>query len=156
MYDEHNGDHFLLLVWCPPHSQGWLTFSSPPGVTAAQPHWTSMSFRHFSSSLWTRPPPPLATPCRSAPSASWPHTCQNADLVDFVPVVAETLGSLSDEAIHIVRAFGKAIAQRANLLDFSTSTHHLFHCLAISPWLGNACLWLHCLPSLLPSVDGVI
>ena len=83
-------------------------------------------------------------------------TCQNADLVDFVPVVAETLGSLSDEAIHIVRAFRKAIARRANLLDFSTSTHHLFHRLAISPWLGNASLWLHRLPSLLPSVDGVI
>ena len=76
--------------------------------------------------------------------------------VEFVPIVAETLGGLAEDTVNTVRAIGKAIAQRTGPHVSSTSTSQLFHRLAIALWRGNACLWIHRHPSLPPSVDGVI
>ena len=81
--------------------------------------------------------------------------CRAAGM-DFVPVVVETLGGLSEDAISTVRAIGKAISKRASPDDPSTSTGQLFHRLAISLWRGNACLWLHRHPTLPPPIDGII
>ena len=81
--------------------------------------------------------------------------CRAAGM-DFVPVVVETLGGLSEDAISTVRAIGKAISKRASLDDPSTSTGQLFHRLAISLWRGNACLWLHRHPTLPPPINGII
>ena len=74
----------------------------------------------------------------------------------FVPVVLETLGGLSEDAISTVRAIGKAISKRASPDDPSTSTGQVFHRLAISLWRGNACLWLHRHPTLPPPIDDII
>lgn len=76
--------------------------------------------------------------------------------VDFLPIVAETLGGLCHDTIHLVRSIGMSIAQRSSCQDVSSSINQLFHRLAIALWRGNACLWLHRHPSLPPSVDGVI
>ena len=76
--------------------------------------------------------------------------------VEFIPVVAETLGGLAEDTIKTVCAIGKAIAQRSSPHISSTTTSQLFHRLAISLWRGNACLWIHRHPSLPPSVDGVV
>ena len=83
-------------------------------------------------------------------------SCRSAG-VEFVPVVAETLGGLAEDTIRTVRAIGRAIAQRASSpSDTSTATTQLFRRLAISLWRGNACLWLHRQPPLPPTVDGII
>ena len=79
-------------------------------------------------------------------------SCRSAG-VEFVPVVAETLGGLAEDSIRTVRAIGRAIAQRASSSsDTSTATTQLFRRLA---WRGNACLWLHRQLPLPPTVDGV-
>ena len=63
--------------------------------------------------------------------------------VEFIPIVAETLGDLAEDTVNTVQAIGKAIAQRTSSHISSTSTSHLFYRLAISLWWGNACLWIH-------------
>ena len=75
--------------------------------------------------------------------------------VEFVPVVMETLGGMAEDSISILRSLGKAIAQRVGC-DASICTKQLFRRTAISLWCGNATLWLHHLPTLPPSVDGVV
>ena len=60
--------------------------------------------------------------------------CRAAGM-DFVPIVVETLGGLSEDTISTVR---KAISKHASPDDPSTSTGQLFHRLAISSWRGNA------------------
>ena len=75
--------------------------------------------------------------------------------MDFVPIVVETLGGLSEDAIFTVQVIGKPMSKHANPDDPSTRTGQLFHRLAISLWRGNARLWLHRhLPLPLP-VDGI-
>ena len=59
---------------------------------------------------------------------------------DFVPIVAETLGGLSEDSTNMVRSLGKSIAQRANPQDPFACTSQLFHRLAITLWRGNATL----------------
>ena len=81
--------------------------------------------------------------------------CRSAGM-DFIPMVTETLGGLSDDFIHMVRALGKSIAQRANPRDSTISTSQLFHRIAVTLWRGNAALWLNRQPHLPPSVDGII
>ena len=55
---------------------------------------------------------------------------------------------------------GKAISQRVGYQDFtadtSVCTKQLFHRTAIALWRGNATLWLHCQPTLPPSIDGCV
>ena len=76
--------------------------------------------------------------------------------VNFIPIVAETLGGLGEEAINIIGAIGNAIDRRVTLTHSISSTKkHLFHRLAIALWRGNACLWLHRQQTLPPSADGI-
>ena len=51
--------------------------------------------------------------------------CQSAG-VEFIPLVAETLGGLAEDTIHIIWSFGEAIAQRVGPQDSTTYTKHLF------------------------------
>ena len=81
--------------------------------------------------------------------ASSLSACRSAGL-HFIPLVAETLGGLADDTIQTVRSIGKAIADRVGTTDSSNSSKHLFGRLAIALWRGNACLWLHRLPTLPP------
>ena len=74
--------------------------------------------------------------------------------VDFIPLVAETLGGLAKDSIRIIQAIGKALGKRTNPDDPSVSTKHLFGQLAIALWRGNACCWLHHSPFIHPSLDG--
>ena len=75
---------------------------------------------------------------------------------DFIPLVAETLGGLGEDTIRTVAAIGRAIGDRSGSPDPSSTSKHLFGRLAIALWRGNACLWLHRHPSLLPSLDGIV
>ena len=76
--------------------------------------------------------------------------------VEFIPLVIETLGGLTEDTISTIRTLGQAIGQRAAAPDSSISIKQLFHRVAIALWRGNARLWLHCYPTLPPSLDGVI
>ena len=42
--------------------------------------------------------------------------CRSAG-VEFIPIVAETLGGLAEDTIHIIWSFGEAIAQRVDPQD---------------------------------------
>ena len=56
----------------------------------------------------------------------------------FVPLVVESMGGWSDEAIHpIVRLQGQRLG-----IPQSESIRHLFQLLAISLWKGKATLWI--------------
>ena len=81
--------------------------------------------------------------------------CRSAG-VEFIPIMSETLGGLAEDTITTIRCIGKAMAQRVTPQDSSTCRKHLFYRVAIALWRGNACLWLHRLPTLPPSVDGVV
>ena len=86
--------------------------------------------------------------------ASHLSSCRDAG-VDFIPVVAETLGGLSGDTINIIRSFASAISLRTGSPDPSNH-NHIFHRVAIALWRGNACLWLHRLPPMAPSIDGIL
>ena len=76
--------------------------------------------------------------------------------VEFIPLVIEALGGLTEDTISTIRTLGQAIGQRAAAPDPSISIKQLFHRVAIALWRGNARLWLHHHPTLPPSLDGVI
>ena len=72
--------------------------------------------------------------------------------VNFIPIVAKTLGGLAQDAIYLVRSLGKLIAQQSLCQDISSPTNQLFHCLAITLWRGTpACGFIVNHP-----VDGVL
>ena len=81
--------------------------------------------------------------------------CRSAG-VDFIPVVAETLGGLAKDTISMIRSIGRALGQRSNPSDPATSTQQLFGRFALALWRGNACSWLHRVPLIPPSLDGCI
>ena len=60
----------------------------------------------------------------------------------FVPLVVESLGGWSDEAIHTIASIGRLQGQCLGIPP-SESIRHLFQRLAISLWKGNATLWIH-------------
>ena len=70
--------------------------------------------------------------------------------VDFIPVVAETLGGLAEDTIFIIRFLGEAIAQRSTPEESSTCCKQLFHRVAVTLWRGNASLWLYITSPLSP------
>ena len=76
--------------------------------------------------------------------------------MDFIPIVAETLGGLAEDTILTIRSIGEAIAQRIGPQVSASCTKHLFQRFAIALWRGNASLWLHRQPTLPPSVDGLV
>ena len=59
--------------------------------------------------------------------------------------MAETLGVLAEDTIHVIRSFGEAIAQRVGPQDSTNCTKHLFHRVATALWRGNSTLWMHSL-----------
>lgn len=75
---------------------------------------------------------------------------------ECIPLVAETLGGLSEDSILTIRAIGRAIGLRSSAPDPTITTKHLFGRVAIALWRGNASLWLHRHPTLPPSLDGVV
>ena len=75
--------------------------------------------------------------------------------VEFVPVVAETLGGLSADTVGIIRSLATAISQHTDSSDPS-SHNHLFQRVVVALWRGNACLWLHRQPPLAPDIDGIL
>ena len=76
---------------------------------------------------------------------------------EFIPLVAEALGSLTEDAISTIRAISQAICGRSGAPHPATIAKHLFHRLAIALWHGNACFWLHRHPTLpISSFDGVV
>ena len=75
---------------------------------------------------------------------------------DFVPLVAETLGGLAEDTISTIQNISRAFDIRCGTTDSSPTSGHLFGRLAIALWRGNASLWLHRLPTLPPSLDGVV
>ena len=58
--------------------------------------------------------------------------------VNFIPIVAETLGGLGEETINIIGAIGNAIDRRVTMTHSTSSTKkHLFHRLAIAHFIAN-------------------
>ena len=85
-------------------------------------------------------------------------SCRSAG-VDFIPIVAETLGGLAEDTISTISTLGMAITQRVGPTtddDSSPAIRQLFNKYAVTLWRGNATLWMHRLPPVHPSVDGVI
>ena len=62
---------------------------------------------------------------------------------ECIPLVAETLGGLSEDSIHTIRAIGHDIGLHLSSPNPSISSKHLFGRVAIALWRGNASLWLH-------------
>ena len=91
-------------------------------------------------------------PCSAGwcPLTSHLAGCQSAG-VEFISIVAETLGGLAKDTIHIIWSFGEAIAQSVGPQDSTTYTKHLFHRVATALWRGNSTLWMHRLPTLPPT-----
>ena len=75
--------------------------------------------------------------------------------IDYIPLVAETLGGLAEDTIATISSIGRAVSDRSGS-DGGSSVSHLFGRVAIALWRGNASLWLHRQPTLPPSLDGVI
>ena len=85
-------------------------------------------------------------------------SCRSAG-VDFIPIVAGTLGGLAEDTISTISTLGMAISQRVGPTtddDSSPAIRQLFNKYAVTLWRGNATLWMHRLPPVHPSVDGVI
>ena len=59
--------------------------------------------------------------------------------VSFIPLVVESLGGWSYEAIQTIKSIGRLQGQRLGLPPPDT-TRHLFQRLAIALWKGNASL----------------
>ena len=74
-------------------------------------------------------------------------------MIDFISLVAETLGGLAEDTIFIIRAIGQAIGLRAASSEARAPncTRHLFLRVAISLWHRNVILWLHRHPTLPPN-----
>ena len=75
--------------------------------------------------------------------------------VFFVPLVVEALGGWNDEATHTITSIGRLLGQHLGIPPHE-STRHLFQCLAISLWRGNATLWIRRQPALPAEEDGII
>ena len=75
--------------------------------------------------------------------------------VSFIPLVAETLGGWSEEAVYNIVRIGRLLGQRSGSPPADT-TRHLFQRLSVSLWRGNATLWLSRLPTVSAWVDGNI
>ena len=80
--------------------------------------------------------------------------CKEAG-INFIPIVVETLGGWSIEAIQTIADIGRLQGQRLGITP-GDSIRHLFQRLAISLWRGNATLWLNRLSTSPPRVDGFV
>ena len=77
--------------------------------------------------------------------------CRDAR-VEFIPVVAETLGGFFEDTIGIISYLATPISQRMDSSDPSSHNHQV----AVALGRGNTCLWLHRQPSLAPAIDGIL
>ena len=77
------------------------------------------------------------------------------DTYQAVGAVLETPGGMSAPAVDTLACLGRLLGQRLGIPP-ADSTRHLFQKCAISLWRGNAALWIRRIPSLAPSMDGVI
>ena len=113
---------------------------------------------HFNNKCLGRLLPPRAMPSRLGPGTGLLPTLSACCSVgaEFIPLVIETLGGSTEDAISTIRTLGQAIGRRAAVPDPSISIKHWFHRVAIALWRGSARLWLHRHPTLPPSFDGVI
>ena len=75
--------------------------------------------------------------------------------VTFIPMVVETLGGWGEEVALTVKNIGRLQGLRLGIPP-AQATRHLFQQLAINQWWGNATLWIRCLPTRSPEVDGLI
>ena len=75
--------------------------------------------------------------------------------INFIPIVVETLGGWSIEAIQTIADIGRLQGQPLGITP-GDSIRHLFQRLAISLWRGNATLWLNRLSTSPPRVDGFV
>ena len=80
--------------------------------------------------------------------------CKEAG-INFIPIVVETLGGWSSEAIQTIADIGRLQGQCLGITP-GDSIRHLFQRLAISLWRGNATLWLNRLSTSPPRVDGFV
>ena len=67
-------------------------------------------------------------------------SCRSAG-IEFIPLVAEILGGLAEDAITTIRAISYAIGQRTGSPDLASSTKHLFGHVTIALWRRNASLF---------------
>ena len=86
--------------------------------------------------------------------ASHSSSCHSSG-ISFVPLVVETLGGWSCEAVETIKAIGRLQGQRLGLPS-SESTSHIFQQLAIRLWRGNASMWAMRIPVFSPTIDGVM
>ena len=75
-------------------------------------------------------------------------SCRSAG-VDFIPIVAKTLGGLAEDTISTISTLGMAITQRVGPTtdhDSSPAIRQLINKYAVTLWRGNATLWMYRLP----------
>ena len=72
-----------------------------------------------------------------------------------MPLVVESLGGWSLEAVENIKSIAHLQGQRLGL-HISETTAHLFQRLAIQLWKRNACMWTMRDPVMAPSIDGVL
>ena len=80
--------------------------------------------------------------------------CQAAG-VSFIPLVVESLGGWSYEAIQTIKSIGRLQGQRLGLPPPDT-TRHLFQRLAIALWKGKGSLWIRRQPVRSAMIDGLV
>ena len=73
--------------------------------------------------------------------------------IGFVPLMVE---ALAEDTIHTITNVSRAIEDRCGPSDSAPTSKHLYGRLAVALWQGNASLWLHWLPTLSPSLDGLV
>ena len=81
--------------------------------------------------------------------------CQAAGVMDFLPIVVETLGGWCPDSIATIRSIGRTLGERLISTDPVDMTN-LFGRLVIALQRGNASLWIHRHPTFPPLVDGLI
>ena len=72
-----------------------------------------------------------------------------------MPLVVESLGGWSEEAVHTIADIGRLQGQRLGLPP-SETIRHLFQRCAILLWKGNATLWIRRWPTKPAAVDGIL
>ena len=75
--------------------------------------------------------------------------------VNFIPLVVESLGGLSQLAIETIKSIGRLQGQRLGNPP-ADSTRHLSQRISISLWKGNASLWIRRQPVAPTRVDGLV
>ncbi len=145
------------LAYCLARRLTRATFSFHAGALDVRPPLMCLSSARYRSSPSLRLPKHLAMPSKLVCRGSLQPTSQHAALPGQTssPLVAETLGGLAEDTIRTITNISRAIENRCGTSDSTPTTSHLFGRVAVALWRGNASLWLHRLPTIPPSLDGV-